>query len=60
MNPTKEEISRVMAHLGRRAGGVPKRFTEEELDKRRERMKQVNARRFARALAAGLAGKGGA
>jgi len=51
VNPTKEEISKVMGHLGRMAGGVPKRFTAEELDKRRERLKAVNARRFARALA---------
>ena len=58
MKPTQEEISRVMGHLGRMAGGVPKRFSPEELDKRRERLKAVNARRFARALAQGLAGKG--
>jgi len=58
MKPTQEEISRVMGHLGRMAGGVPKRFSPEELDKRRARLKAVNARRFAQAAIARAEGGG--
>ena len=46
-----------MSVIGRLGAGKPKRFTPEELAKRTARIKEVNERRFARALAAGLAGK---
>lgn len=41
--PTPEEISRVAAHTGRQAAGVPKRYSAEELAKRTERIKAASA-----------------
>ena len=40
-------VSAAAAALGRRAAGVPKRFSEEELAKRREAMRAINERRVA-------------
>jgi hypothetical protein len=40
-----DNISSVASALGRRAAGVPKKFSEEELAKRRAQMTQINATR---------------
>lgn len=57
MRPTDQEISAAMSVIGRLGAGKPKRFSADEIAKRTARIKEVNERRFARALAAGLAGK---
>lgn len=39
------EASKAASALGRRAAGVPKKFTPEELARRTERIQAVNAKR---------------
>ena len=45
--PVPGPASAAAATLGRRAAGVPKRFSEEELEKRRQAMKAINERKVA-------------
>lgn len=40
-----DETSKAAAALGRRAAGVPKKFSPEELARRTERIQAVNAKR---------------
>ena len=43
---TPEQVSDVMAQFGRMARGVPKRYSEAERAKRRERMAELRKRRW--------------
>ncbi len=47
-----EDISSVASALGKRAAGVPKKLTEEELARRRDQMNQINATRTDRVTVA--------
>jgi hypothetical protein len=47
MNEPNEAIKSAAAALGRRAAGIPKKFSPEELEKRRQQMTAINAERAA-------------
>lgn len=45
----KRTVSGIASQLGKRAKGVPKRFSEAELERRRRQMQEINQRRKAKA-----------